>query len=84
MDVAQDPLTAQHTPSPIPSVNAASPAPTEEHALPTPGLSYATNPEDNMDIAPPDNQVNLGLAGPEVSVIDMFVDQFILTLNVAL
>ena len=73
------PVSARHTPSPIPAQRSPSPAlypphhtpspaPAEYQAPPSPGLSYASEPEDTMDVAPMDNQDNLGEAGPEVSV----------------
>ena len=73
------PVSAQHTPSPIPTQDSPSlapspphhtpsPAPAEYQAPPSPGLSYASEPEDTMDVALMDNQDNLGEAGSEVSV----------------
>ena len=73
------PLSARHTPSPIPAQRSPSPAlylphrtPSpalaEYQAPPSPDLSYASDLEDAIDVASLDNQDNLGEAGSEVSV----------------
>ena len=70
MDTTHDalpPVFAHNTLSSILPQRTPSPALTEQQAFPSLGLSYASDPEDNMDVALPNNQVDSSLAGPEVS-----------------
>ena len=76
--------TTHNTPPPLPAHNTPSPVPSEQHAPPSPGLSYATDPEDNMDVAPLNNQAEPDLAGPEVDAEYILIKCLILTANIAL
>ncbi|KAM5542551.1 hypothetical protein V8D89_004010 [Ganoderma adspersum] len=58
--------TTHNTPPPLSARNASSPALSSQQALPSPGLSYATDPEDDLDVAPLNDQVRPAQAGPEL------------------
>ena len=58
--------TTHNTPPPLSAHGTPSPALSEQQAPPSPGLSYATDPEENIDVAPLDNQAEPDFTGPEV------------------